>query len=183
MDKKQLRRTMKQLRAALPPAEREESALCVLERLRQRPEFRKAGTLFCYASVGAELPTAAIAGAHPRVAFPKVLADGVMRFYIGGVLQPGFRGIPEPVGGQEVWPQEGDLMLLPGLAFGVKDASRLGYGGGYYDRYLAACPVRPLCCGIGYQEQMRQEPIPQEPHDQRMDLLISPKDVICFKEP
>ena len=183
MDKKQLRRKMKELRAALLPAYREESAFAVLERLQGLPEFEAAETLFCYASVGEELSTAAIAAAHPRVAYPKVFPDGTMRFYLGGELQPGFQGIPEPAGGEEVWPKEGDLMLLPGLAFGLCEGARLGYGGGYYDRYLAACPVLPIRCGIGYEEQVLRDPLPAEPHDQKMDLLVSPNKVIYFKEP
>ncbi len=182
MDKKALRSKMRQLRAALPSAYREESAFRVLQELLPLPEFQAAETLFCYAAVGEELATQAIAAAHPRVAYPKVFADGSMRFYCGGELRPGFRGIPEPEGGEEVLPKEGDLMLLPGLAFGRTDGGRLGYGGGYYDRYLANCPVRPICCGICYEEQALAEPIPAAPHDQRMDLLVFPRGVADFRE-
>lgn len=181
MDKKELRLKMKALRAALPEEYREEAAFRVARLLAEQPAFLKAGTLFCYASVGEELSTAPIIAAHPRVAFPKVFPDGVMRFYVGGELKPGFRGIPEPIGGEEVWPKEGDLMVLPGLAFGRKDGARLGYGGGYYDRYLAKCSVRPATCGVGYEEQVLLDPLPAESHDQKMDLLICPRWVSYFK--
>lgn len=176
--KKELRRKMKTLRAALPSQKRREAALRVFEAVVQLTEFQRAHTLFCYASAGEELSTAPIAAAHARVAFPKVLGDGEMKFYCGGKMEVGFRGILEPQGGEEVSPQAGDLMLLPGLAFG-KDGSRLGYGGGYYDRYLAGCTVRPICCGIGYETQV-VERVPTEATDQALDLLITEKKVRRF---
>ena len=175
MNKKELRQKMKALRAELPADYREESAARVARLLQELPAFQAAETLFCYASVGAELSTQYIAQAHPRVAYPKVFPDGSMRFYLGGELKAGFRGIPEPVGGEEVNPKPTDLMLLPGLAFGLKNGARLGYGGGYYDRYLASLKERPICCGIGYEEQILFDPIPVEPHDRAMDLLVAPR--------
>lgn len=176
--KKELRLKMKELRAALLPHQREEAALRVYEAVVGLPEFKEAKTLFCYAAAGAELATEAIAAAHPRVAFPKVFGDGVMRFYCGGVMEAGFRGILEPIGGEEVTPQAGDLMLLPGLAFG-EDGSRLGYGGGYYDRYLAGCETRPVCCAIGYEAQV-QKSVPTEATDQPLDLLITENKIRRF---
>lgn len=176
--KKELREKMKSLRAALPSQSRGEAALRVYEAVKNLPEFQSAGTLFCYASAGAELSTERIAIAHPKVAFPKVFGNGVMRFYVGGALQEGFRGILEPQGGEEVAPQAGDLMLLPGLAFG-KDGSRLGYGGGYYDRYLAGCETRPVCCGVGFEAQVVKS-VPTEPTDQPLDILITESKVRRF---
>ncbi len=176
--KKELRKKMKELRAALLPHQRKEAALRVYEAVMKLPEFQRAKTLFCYASAGEELATDFIVAAHPRVAFPKVLGDGEMRFYCGGKREPGFRGIMEPQGGEEVFPQAGDLMLLPGLAFGG-NGSRLGYGGGYYDRYLQGCGERPICCGIGYEVQVL-DALPTEPHDQKLDLLITEKKIRRF---
>lgn len=176
--KKELRKKMKELRAALPPQLRKEAALRVYESVTNLPEFQAAQTIFCYASAGEELNTDWITAAHSRVAFPKVFGDGVMRFYLGGEMRQGFRGIMEPQGGEEVTPQAGDLMLLPGLAFG-KDGSRLGYGGGYYDRYLDRCENRPICCGIGYEAQV-VERVPTEPTDQPLDLLITESKVRRF---
>lgn len=182
MDKKEIRLKMKKMRADLLPQEREEAAFRVLLELQKLPQWAAAKTLFCYASYGAELPTAEIAAAHPQVAYPKVFPDGKMRFFLGGELKAGYRGIPEPQGGVEVVPQAGDLMLLPGLAFDMK-GNRLGYGGGYYDRYLAALKERPICCGICYEEQILvKETLPKEPWDQPLDLLIAPRWVASFTE-
>ena len=176
--KKELRRKMKELRADLLPEYREEAALCLLAQLQKMPEFEGSEILFCYASYGTELSTSAIVAAHGKVAYPKVFPDGEMRFYLGATLKPGFRGIPEPQGGEEVWPKSTDLMLLPGLAFDLQ-GQRLGYGGGYYDRYLAACQERPFCYGIGFEEQLVPS-LPHESHDQPLDGLVLPKRIVKF---
>ena len=175
MNKRALRRAMAEKRAALPAEMREEAARACLARLLKLSEFKQAKTLFCYASYGSELPTAAIAAAHPRVAYPKVTAEGEMKFYVGGSLKAGYRGIPEPQGGQEVFPEAGDLMLLPGLAFSL-EGYRLGYGKGFYDRYLAACTQKPVCCGICFEEQIMDK-IPYDGYDYKWDLLISPSGI------
>ncbi len=64
-----------------------------------------------------------------------------------------------------------DLIIVPGCAF-TKDGLRLGYGGGFYDRYLAKHPEL-YKVGICFKEQLF-ETLPVDAHDVRMDLIISP---------
>ena len=61
-------------------------------------------------------------------------------------------------------------MLLPGLAF-TKEGERLGYGGGYYDRYLADCKERPFLMGLAFSCQIA-DALPSEPHDIQLDELL-----------
>ncbi|PKO82862.1 MAG: 5-formyltetrahydrofolate cyclo-ligase [Betaproteobacteria bacterium HGW-Betaproteobacteria-11] len=77
-------------------------------------------------------------------------------------------GIPIPVEGDEVLP---DIVLLPLVAF---DAAgfRLGYGGGYFDRTLAALAPRPLAVGVGF-ELARTASIHPQPHDLPLDAIIT----------
>lgn len=77
-------------------------------------------------------------------------------------------GIPIPSSGEEVTP---DIVLLPLVAF---DAAgfRLGYGGGYFDRTLAALKPRPLAIGVGF-ELARTASIRPQPHDLPLDLLVT----------
>ena len=96
-----------------------------------------------------------------------------MRFFTGGALKEGFKGIMEPEGGKEVRPERGDLMLLPGLAFSW-EGDRIGYGGGYYDRYLAICREQPYKIGLCYPCQIHPK-IPHEEFDIRMDELLFKK--------
>ena len=77
-------------------------------------------------------------------------------------------GIPTPTAGEFLQP---DLILLPLNGF---DAAgyRLGYGGGYFDRTLAALSPRPLAVGVGF-EINRLATIRPEPHDQRLDWVVT----------
>lgn len=83
-------------------------------------------------------------------------------------LAPDRYGIPTPVAGDFVRP---DLILLPLNGF---DAAgyRLGYGGGYFDRTLAALSPRPLAVGVGF-ETNRLDSIRPEDHDQRLDWIVT----------
>lgn len=83
-------------------------------------------------------------------------------------LVPDRYGIPTPVTGDFMQP---DLILLPLNGF---DAAgyRLGYGGGYFDRTLAALSPRPLAVGVGF-EVNRLPSIRPESHDQRLDWVVT----------
>lgn len=86
----------------------------------------------------------------------------------GSKLVPDRYGIPTPAEGEFLIP---DLILLPLNGF---DAAgyRLGYGGGYFDRTLAALLPRPLAVGVGF-EINRLDSIRPEAHDQRLDWLVT----------
>ncbi len=83
-------------------------------------------------------------------------------------LVPDRYGIPTPVDGEWLVPE---LILLPLNGF---DAAgyRLGYGGGYFDRTLAALSPRPLAVGVGF-EINRLASIRPELHDQRLDWIVT----------
>jgi len=83
-------------------------------------------------------------------------------------LEPDRYGIPTPVASDFVQP---DLILLPLNGFDGA-GYRLGYGGGYFDRTLAALSPRPLAVGVGF-ETNRLDSIRPERHDQRLDWIVS----------
>jgi 5-formyltetrahydrofolate cyclo-ligase len=80
--------------------------------------------------------------------------------------------IPHPAEGPAVIP---DALPVPLLGF-VGDGYRLGYGGGYFDRTLAAYPVRPLTIGVGF-ELGRLETIHPQPHDIPMDVVVTERGI------
>jgi 5,10-methenyltetrahydrofolate synthetase len=84
-------------------------------------------------------------------------------------------GIPTPTAGDFLQPQ---ALLIPLAAF---DAAgfRLGYGGGYFDRTLAESCPRPLAIGVGF-DLCRVDSIHPEPHDQRLDAVVTETGVIRF---
>ena len=115
---------------------------------------------------------AAWARAGVRTALPVVVAEGqplAFREWTPETpLAPDRYGIPTPTAGEWLTP---DLILLPLNGF---DAAgyRLGYGGGYFDRTLAALAPRPLAVGVGF-EINRIDSIRPEAHDQRLDWIVT----------
>ena len=86
----------------------------------------------------------------------------------GMKMRPGVWNIPVPVERVVLTP---DALIVPLVGF---DGSRyrLGYGGGYYDRTIAAAAKRPFCIGLGYAESGLNTIYPQ-PHDMPMDLIVT----------
>jgi 5-formyltetrahydrofolate cyclo-ligase len=102
--------------------------------------------------------------AYPRVLGRELRFHAVTRL---AELQPGAFGIPEPsASAPEVEPQ---VLVVPGLAFD-RSGHRLGYGGGFYDRYL--CRSRALTIGIALAAHVC-DPLPAEPHDQAVSWLVT----------
>jgi 5-formyltetrahydrofolate cyclo-ligase len=95
----------------------------------------------------------------------------------GAALSPGRMGTSEPVGGDELRP---DILLVPLLAFD-RAGRRLGYGGGYYDRTLAALPGAKAI-GIAYAGQEMPE-VPAGPQDFRLPLIATEAGVILCGDP
>ncbi len=84
-------------------------------------------------------------------------------------------GIPTPAAGEFLLPQ---ALLLPVNAFD-SDGYRIGYGGGFFDRTLAALKPAPLCIGVGF-ELARVDSIRPEPHDVRLNAMVSEAGVFKF---
>lgn len=90
----------------------------------------------------------------------------------GTMLTPNHWGIPEPEQGAPVVPQEIDAVFLPLLVFDER-GNRIGYGKGFYDRFLAEC--RPTTRKIGLSLFEAVESISDvSPHDVAMDLCVTP---------
>ncbi len=81
-------------------------------------------------------------------------------------------GIPEPVSSNIVYP---DILLIPLVAFN-KDLFRLGYGGGYYDRYIAKVSKNKIIkkIGLGFSFQ-KVSSLPIEKHDIKLDFIVTEK--------
>ncbi|MCA1963128.1 MAG: 5-formyltetrahydrofolate cyclo-ligase [Prosthecobacter sp.] len=91
-------------------------------------------------------------------------------------LRRGPLGVWEPAGGQVVPHAELDLILVPGLAFGLRDGTRLGRGGGFYDRLLSRPELaRARRIAVAFHLQLLPD-IPCEPHDIRVPEIITELD-------
>lgn len=180
--KQQLRQKMLRMRNSLSEQERKEMNEQLLRRLLLLPLYREAATILTYVSTKTEADThslieRAIAdGKH--VAVPKCGEGRSMEFYeIWSLdqLSPGVMGILEPRGDTDILTDSGALVIVPGLAFDHLGA-RVGYGGGYYDRYLYQHPDMSAV-GFFYHTQ-EVEYIECAPHDQRLSCIVTDERLI-----
>lgn len=184
--KKALRRKMKKLRSAVTDREIQEKKLCSV--LLQLPQIQAAHRIYVYASYGTEAGTwafiQACLAAGRQVALPRVCGQEMDFYRITGLedLCPGAYGIPEPgVHCQKVIPEEKDCMILPGLAFDRR-GHRLGYGGGYYDRYLERCPFRrENRIALAYDCQVTDD-VPSAPTDICVGMLVTESGAMATKD-
>ena len=180
MQKADLRQKYRDARQKLSADEIRKASLAATEFFLKNPVWVSAQTVALHLAVRGELPTETLLtvawNAGKRVALPR-MENGRMRMYLvtsTTPLTPGIFGIQEPpASAREISPGELDLVLTPGLAFDLS-GGRLGQGGGDYDRLLAA--VGPSCTKVGWCYDFQIiESVPVEPHDQRVDLIVSPK--------
>lgn len=127
------------------------------ELLRQSECYKGAKSIYGYLPYNQEVRTVemlqqAIADGK-RVAVPKCYGQEMRFIWMDDLTQvaPGYAGIPEPIADGPVADDETALVLMPGLAFD-REGHRIGYGGGFYDRFLAQEPNHPtLALGYGFQ--------------------------------
>ncbi len=164
----------------MKPDEREREELLICEKVLRDPEYRARKQVFIYAAYRSEVSTdmiirEALSDGH-RVYAPKIVDEenGSMEFFriLGAAdLAPGYRGIPEPVGDAGFDGSFDDVyMILPGAVFDP-GGRRVGYGRGFYDRYLKGKEAA-FKAGICFSCQI-VEKVPSDPWDAVMDRVIS----------
>lgn len=175
--KRRLRQEIKERLKTLSEEECQKADREIGERLFGLEAWREAKVVFCYVSTGREVDTSAIIARAleegKRVGVPLCTAPGVMEVrQIEGMesLIPGFYGIPEPKRDCPlIEPEEIHLAVVPGLSF-TADGFRLGYGGGYYDRYLPRVGGLKLAL---CREKCLSSHLPTESHDMPMDGVLT----------
>ncbi len=153
----------------------------IQQRITRSPLFSEAATFVLYAAKDNEPDTWLILERAlkdgRRVLFPKILSNeptlSLVRVRDREELRPGTFGILEPSGAEMVSPAllERTLICVPGVAFSLS-GQRLGRGGGYYDRLLAAANPQAITVGLAYSFQMLDR-LPQSPHDRRLGFIVT----------
>lgn len=172
LSKKELRLQLIHKRKSISFHEVVEKSSNICEQIINHEKYKQAAVIYLYAAVNNEVALdllAKTAIAHNKtIAYPKV--EGYhMAFY--SVTSPdelvnGYRNILEP---DITYPApEPDLIIVPGVAFDTK-GHRLGYGGGFYDRFLSKTKVFSI--GVSYDFQLLEE-IPYDKHDIPLNTII-----------
>lgn len=177
VDKAALRQQHKQLRVQMP--KRAEKDLAICHALRQLPAWQNAAKILCYVSSALEVSTREIINAawqQGKEVYAPLCTDkqGHMTFYrIASEkdLTPGYYNILEPVSGLPPLPksQPQDLCIVPALSYD-EQFYRLGFGKGYYDRFLSS--FNGVKVGICYEENM-QPLLPHDCFDIAVDFIIT----------
>jgi 5-formyltetrahydrofolate cyclo-ligase len=178
-DKKTIRQRLLAARQALSRAEVAEKSAMIAMQVRTLPEFKAASAILTYvASKDNEVDTKPLIERllteQHTVLVPATLGKGRMvwsRLETMDELARGTFGVlePKPEYRRETVPSAGSIVLVPGLAF-TEAGWRIGYGGGYFDRFLAGFPGVKIA--LAYAMQMIPE-IPVAGHDVPMDVIVT----------
>lgn len=185
-DKGSLRAHYLAFRARLPRSVREAADAGIAERLLGLPQVESAPVVLAYVSFGSEVDTLGVIrtllGQGRRVAVPRCdEAAHSMAFYeirTLSELSPGAHGILEPLAaGDPLGTSQmvGSVCLVPGLTFDAA-GRRIGYGGGYYDRFLAFYPGHKV--GLCRSLQLSCAELPHDATDVPVDFVVSEAGVL-----
>lgn len=177
-----LRDRIKKLRSGIPLQEKQEKDMLLYNNILASGILSATKQVYIYVSYGNEAGTTfliekLLQQQQHIVAVPRVNGKEMDFYRIKEMadLKPGFNGIPEPVSGEIVTKCNG-IMFMPGLVFD-KYHGRIGYGGGYYDRYLSEHKNDNIFkVAIAYDFQvLKTEKIIMEEHDIKPDIVITEK--------
>ena len=175
MDKAALRRQIREQKRAMT----EEQINAASDRLGElfvaTEQYRNAKTIYGYLPYNQEVRTVPMLEQAlqdgKRIAVPKVYGEEMKFIYMTDLsrIEKGYAGIPEPIADEPVADDPTALVLMPGLAF-TKNGDRMGYGGGFYDKFLAAEQSHPTVA-LCYAFQMVEQ-LPTEQYDIPVDLVL-----------
>ncbi|MDO7785664.1 5-formyltetrahydrofolate cyclo-ligase [Desulforamulus aquiferis] len=190
MEKKSLRKQILASRELLSPQDAFNRSSLITERLLVLDAFLKANTMMAYLSIKNEVQTGHIIERAlqdgKEIAVPvvnsnkKSMKAAKLLSYPGGLV-PGPYGILEPAVFLPISAEDLDLIVVPGAAFDPK-GNRLGYGGGYYDRFLPRVRPGAVTIALAYEMQMMEDLSNyMEPHDCRVEYVVTEERIIKVK--
>ncbi len=187
LSKKDLRTSLKANLAALSADEIHERSRRACNLLVAQPEFERSEIVMVFLSLPTEISTAPLVlrawQEGKRVLAPRVSWEQrrMMPVEIRSLtedIEDTQWNLRQPLQGDPVPISMIDLVVVPGLGFDCA-GNRLGRGRGFYDRFLAHSEFTGSTCAVGFEEQV-VEAIPADPHDIRVDMLITDQHVRRF---
>ena len=176
MNKTELRRLIRTQKRAMTQQQMEKASRELGEKLAACPQYAAATTIYGYMPYNQEVRTIPMLeralAEGKQVAVPKVYGDTMKFILVTDLTQmvDSDMGIPEPIADGPVAEDPHAMVLMPGLAFTAK-GDRMGYGGGYYDKFLAAEPDHPTVA-LCYDFQL-VDYIPTDAYDIPVDLVLT----------
>lgn len=175
VDKKALRAQIRQLKRAMSEEEINDRSQKLMEKFCDTEVYRQANTIYGYLPYNQEVRTVPILARAicdgKRVAVPKVYGEEMRFLYLDDLnaVALGYAGIPEPIADEPAAEDSAALVLMPGLAFDPQ-GHRIGYGGGFYDKFLSREPNHPTVA-LCYDFQV-MEHLETEEYDIPVDLVL-----------
>lgn len=182
--KAKVRSQVRGRRRQLEPLEKNRMDEQIRNRLLEMKELSEADVIYSYMSFGGEVDTICLMNAlrrqNKRVAVPRVEGDRIFFYFVAGMeeLAPGCKGILEPVEGCEPAFDRQAPVITPGMAFSL-EGERIGYGGGYYDRFFEKEPDH-IRIALAYPFQI-YEKLQTEECDRKIDRIVTPDQIYMTK--
>ena len=184
-DKREIRQRILRLRNAMPLEAIAAKSCEIVRRLKELREIRELSTLMVFLNFGSEVVTDGLIAwgweEGKRIVVPFCRPEGreltPCRIDSFAELETGHYGIREPKADRlrVVPPGEIDAVVVPAVAFDRR-GYRVGYGGGYYDRFFLGCP-QAAKIGVAFACQITEE-VPVEPYDVTMDCIVTEKEIL-----
>lgn len=183
--KKQLRNDILEKRNSLPKEEVISKSRSIEEKLFGLDSYKKSKTAMLFVSFNREVNTHDMikkSFGKKNVVIPKVMQQEIEPSIIidfDNLIPAGKFGILEPIEIMKIAYKNIDLVLVPGIAFD-SEGHRIGYGFGYYDKFLKKVP-KAVKIGLAFDFQIVDK-IPKEEHDVPVDFIITEKRIIDCKK-
>lgn len=171
-DKVALRARFRGVLSSLDLGQRTLASQAIVQRILSLPDYTSATRIGLFAPHGDEVNIRPLFEGAKECYFPRVVGEHLVFFRVRRweELAPGYRHLMEPDGCSEpLDPNRCELIVVPGLAFD-RQGGRLGRGKGFYDRYLQN--VEGSRVGVAF-EACVAECLPMEPHDARVNVLVT----------
>ncbi len=179
--KETIRERILQMRKRAPELSLKEMSGIICKKLTTLPEYKQAKSIYTYVSFAGEVSTIPLIEAAwmdgKTVAVPRVIGSDTLQFIeltTWDQLEEGYFHVLEPVSGQRASDEEA-LLVMPGVAFDLM-RHRIGYGKGFYDRYLSEHPSHTTAA-LSFDFALLAS-IPAEEHDRTPQIIVTEKRIL-----
>lgn len=192
IDLKSLRQQLKTKRKQVDKFQQQYSSTQVLHRLHHFPQLQQAKRVGLYLHAFGEINTQQIIeycfAQHKQVYLPMICSMNQQLHWVR-ISKQQYRnkrfshhplGMQEPMASRAMHVSKLDVLIMPLLACDIY-GTRIGMGGGFYDKTLASAPNKPLRLGLAHDFQLVHERLPRQVWDQPLDVLITPLHMRLFK--